>query len=726
MNKMDNEFASKLIEEIKTTKKVNPTKPIKLDDLIYKDNTGKTLLEYMLENNIPYYYNLIPGLSNDYEIVKYFFKYNKMKELTKISQEVYLSQTEENVLFLEQLLQSNKIDELHNITFEYDKRILDLLIKYNRKDLLKNIKFTEFKFVEVLEQLLELNILEYITIPDIEFYGSIYDILNKHNKLALIELIPFTEDLLLQDYRNSLIRKIINSGYTPNLSNATIRTVDFLYEIDRPDILVKIFDNEDNLYLLFDDLGYNSTVLDYVLGSIRRGFQVNLRTLGENIDTLDTEDLVKAYITFSKHSQLEYLYKLEKEELLKRNINRNCMLDEFISHDLNETKFILEYFRLDRDIDIIMFFKLKGFNLGNEKIDFELLDEEAYSYEIIKMNNALLKSQIKYEELQEEDALLLIELEELFIDSDSPELVEAIILSFAKEIKKNNIYALEELKKLIQIKKMNPDLEITKSTTGSFFSRNAGLNLATAEINTINHELGHLFHYYLDNEDTPLGFEDIIRKLQQDENLLEKTTTFSKLLRTYEDELEPTIDKEYDEWSEDYYTEDKIQEIQEFLSSSKQDKIEYYKKLGYKEEELALILDESFTLEQYMENQKRIKCSEMLSVTMSAYHSELQAISDIIDAIYEGHYYNNKLLDKNGERIEGTFGHGIVYYSSIDNVFQEIFANYSLLMKSDRREQSFMILKEIVGEELINYLHAYYFNKILYSQEYAYQGNITL
>ena len=28
MNKMDNEFASKLIEEIKTTKKVNPTNPI--------------------------------------------------------------------------------------------------------------------------------------------------------------------------------------------------------------------------------------------------------------------------------------------------------------------------------------------------------------------------------------------------------------------------------------------------------------------------------------------------------------------------------------------------------------------------------------------------------------------------------------------------------------------------------------------------------------------------
>ena len=124
----------------------------------------------------------------------------------------------------------------------------------------------------------------------------------------------------------------------------------------------------------------------------------------------------------------------------------------------------------------------------------------------------------------------------------------------------------------------------------------------------------------------------------------------------------------------------------------------------------------------YSLNEYQIKHVNELSDLAEKYTSS----SNIIDAIYEGHYYNNKLLDKNGERIEGTFGHGIVYYSSIDNVFQEIFANYSLLMKSDRREQSFMILKEIVGEELINYLHSYYYNKILYSQEYAYQGSVIL
>lgn len=723
---MKNDFALKLIQEIKTTQKINPNRTIKLDDLIYKDETGKNLLEYMLENNIDYYYNMITGLQSDYTIVEYFFRYDKMKELTKLSQEVYMSKTEDGTIFLEKLLQTNQIENVQSISFDYDKVIFDLLLKYDRKDLLNKIKLSEFQFIEILERLLELDLLEDIKIPDIEYYASTFDILKKHNRLELISLIPFTEDLLLQNYRDSLMKKIIDAGYVPNLFNSTIRTVDFLYELDRPDLLVKIFDNEDNLYLLFEDLGYNSTVLDYVLGGIRRGYQVDLRLLGENIDSLDEKDLVKAYIMFSRNSQLEYLYKLDKEELLKRGVHRTCLLDEFITQDLNETRYILEYFGLDRNIDIIMFFKLKGFNFGNEKIDFDLLDEEIYSYEFIKMNNSILKSQINYDELIEEDALLLIELEELFIDTQYPELVEAVVLSFAKEIQKNNMYALEELKKLIQIKKENPELEISKSTTGSYFLRNSGLNLSTAEINVINHELGHLFHYYLDNEDTPQGFEEIIRELQENYNLLERTSVFSKLLKSYEDGLEPKIDEEYDQWSVDYFTEYKMQEIQDFLDSSKQEKIEYYMKLGYKEEELEAILSESFTLEQYMENQKRIKCSEMLNVSMSAYHSELQAISDIIDAIYEGHYYNNKLVDNNGERIDGTFGHGIVYYSSIDNVFQEIFANYSLLMKSDRREQSFMILQELVGEELINYMHSYYFNRIIYSQEYNYQGNMSL
>ena len=150
-----NEFASKLITEIITTKKINPSRTIKLDDLIYKDKTGKTLLEYMLENDIPYYYNMITGLQSNYDIVKYFFKYNKMKEITKLSQEVYMTQTEDNVLFLEKLLQTKQIDELHNVTFEYDKSILNLLLKYDRKDLLKRIKLTEFQFVEILEKLIE-------------------------------------------------------------------------------------------------------------------------------------------------------------------------------------------------------------------------------------------------------------------------------------------------------------------------------------------------------------------------------------------------------------------------------------------------------------------------------------------------------------------------------------------------------------------------------------------
>ena len=54
-------------------------------------------------------------------------------------------------------------------------------------------------------------------------------------------------------------------------------------------------------------------------------------------------------------------------------------------------------------------------------------------YKYFSPNWMLWYSEDHYDELMEEDALLLIELEELFIDSDYPELVEAVVLSFAKE-----------------------------------------------------------------------------------------------------------------------------------------------------------------------------------------------------------------------------------------------------------------------------------------------------
>ena len=101
-----------------------------------------------------------------------------------------------------------------------------------------------------------------------------------------------------------------------------------------------------------------------------------------------------------------------------------------------------------------------------------------------------------------------------------------------------------------------------------------------------------------------------------------------------------------------------------------------------------------------------------------SYYSELVAICDIIDAIYEGEFYHSKLKTDDGEKIKGVFGHGIGYYYSKDIVFQEIIANYSSIIKSDRKEESLAILEAMVGKELLILLDNFYQNKMIKSSTY--------
>ena len=152
---------------------------------------------------------------------------------------------------------------------------------------------------------------------------------------------------------------------------------------------------------------------------------------------------------------------------------------------------------------------------------------------------------------------------------------------------------------------------------------------------------------------------------------------------------------------------------------SKEDKKESYENLGYTKEELELVLNESFTIEQYIISQKRIKIEEMSNNLLCSYYSELISICDIIDAIFEGDFYHSKLQTNDGKKIKGVFGHGIGYYYSSDICFQEILANYSSLMKSSRKEESLSILKSLVGEELIELLDNFYTQKIINSKMYS-------
>ena len=364
-----------------------------------------------------------------------------------------------------------------------------------------------------------------------------------------------------------------------------------------------------------------------------------------------------------------------------------------------------------------MYFKLNGIDIKTSDIDLDMFDSGEYSNQPIIEQNENIKSSVDYEDIGEENVYLLAELEEVLIPGSDRELVEAITLLYSKELAKGNDSVLVEINKLIEIKKSHPEFVITKSDF-PFFNHNNGLHLSSSEINIISHELGHVFHYYLTNDKTPFEFDELINRLYNDPKLLKRVEIFSNNMLGLEETINARIDKDYEKWSNEYYTNDKLDELKEFVECSKEDKIEKYIKLGYTRDELEVILDESYTLEQYMECHKRIECNERVYNIMSVSYSEVQAISDIIDAIYGGEYYNSKLKTIDGKTIKGTFGHGMMYYYSKDVIFQEIFANYCLLLKSDRKDESLSILKDIIGEDLLLLLDNFYNEELLNSSKY--------
>lgn len=720
---MNKSYVENLISDFKLNSTVKITKVLRLEDLLYKDENNITLLEYMLMNNYDYHYSLVNGLKENIEALKLICKYNKESSIFGINTSTFLLKVDENQTLLEYLIDTNKINNISISALKYDLNLVNILMKKERFDLLGKIKFNEgelfFSDNKIIIELLESNALEYVNLPVFVYHEEIVDILLQYGKGKLLESISFDENLLLKGKNNSILKRILDLGYYPNIEHCSFKVLEYLYKINRADALIRYFDNIDNILDLFKNIDNNKklTVIDYLLEFDKKEFPLNFKELGLNVyDQLDEIDQVDIYLKFSIYKKLDYLDRLSKEEFLKKNKKSHCLLDTFVLRNLDETFKVLSYYGLDKDIDIVMYFKLNGIDMNTSNVDLSMLDDD-YSKEPIVSQGQHIKESVDIEYLGEENVYLLAKLEEVLSENSDKELVEAITLLYSKELAKGNNDVLIEINKLIEIKKSHPEFIITKSDS-SYFNHKTGLHLASGEVNILSHELGHVFHYYLADDRTPFGFDTLIEQLKNDSKLLSKVDIFSRNMITLEDSIYKKLDKEYNEWAEHYYSDEKLDILREYIESDKENKIKYYMNLGYAREELELILNESYTLEQYMKCHKRIEKNERVNNVMSVSYSEVQAISDIIDAIYGGEYYNSRLKLPNGKTIKGTFGHGMVYYHSIDVVFQEIFANYCLLLKSDRSRESLDILRDIVGNELIILLDKYYNEELLNSPKY--------
>ena len=127
-------------------------------------------------------------------------------------------------------------------------------------------------------------------------------------------------------------------------------------------------------------------------------------------------------------------------------------------------------------------------------------------------------------------------------------------------------------------------------------------------------------------------------------------------------------------------------------------------------------MKDTFSVEEYIKRESIIIANEIIAKTMEENYENVGAISDIIDAIFEGKPHDGVLKDNNGKKITACGGHGIKYYTYTliaKHGFDEMIAQFAVLVKSKGAEENLRVLRDIVGDEVYNMISDFYYTNIL-------------
>ena len=739
--------------------------------LLMKYDKNKTVLEFLIENN----YAIDKTIKKVQEPVVYdlLIQYNKTNLLKNLSNKV-LSKKRKGKFILEILLEQNIVPALDTI---YDQNIVKILIKNNHVEslektskylLMKKIPKTKYTLFECL---LIKNIIAKEAIDAIKYGLSNADeflkIIIKRKRLDL--LADLSESELLQELDGSatLLEILLKNNIKPQniFSYLDPISIDILYEnncfeeLKKCDqsLLKRELPNGKLVYeeLMDRDLGFENTTIDdekiietifkrkktKLYYSIRVSSQLkkqedgktNLEHILEEEQTnkeidlskliIYVEDLYKKaqlYIIYAKYGKQNYLPRLDVKDLLEERSSKK-FIDMLLDADSTLTIEKIIDDDIKEDPEIAMIIKLRGqkqenirFESITTKLEREYLTNLRFEYEAIK--------------LDEESEKIINELFQVMDDKKSdPYLVYALVASYRKLLSDNSEYAYE-IKQIIEIKKNNPDFVLKYIKDGAYFNGfKQMIGMEDANIDTLNHEMGHALYHYLTEEDYTEEYEQLMTRLKNDKTILEKTSEYSKrfqeLKSIIEEEVEDNYMKKYDE----SITEEKLAEIQGFLDEEKIIKKAKYLKLGYSEETIDIILEQTYTLEEYLKQDRRVKKSNMVDLILRTRYAPLLCAADYLDAIHRGKFKSNELIDNNGEPIKSAYGHGIAYYRrDLHWAFSEMIANYSEIIKSKNSEEGLITLRYYIGDELVDYIKNYYDNNILNSQKYIQSSTLKL
>lgn len=478
-------------------------------------------------------------------------------------------------------------------------------------------------------------------------------------------------------------------------------TLKILYQKNRPDLLVKA-----SASLLMTRINDNYTYLDYILDCINKGdFEYNIANI-----TAPIKPDMKAefYLDIARHDMIGYV---------KNSLNLNTLLKKY------DNKTLLDYF-LDKDSELTLNKILDKSDKMNYSVMIILksrgIKDNDSILNINKDNASFVKNtpDTYYGPLDNDSDYLIKELERLFISDgkSDKDLINLLITGYRNALFINYDITIREIEKLIEIKKNNFDkFYYVKDKNSSYFSPSKGcIFINDSYISVVIHETGHALHHYLTGSEVPDNYDEIVKRAEENKELLTKTSKYfescNKIMKNIKNYF---LNLANEVLTAHYSKQENIMDIQSIASKDISEYRDKFKSLKIPEEQLEQILQETFSVEEYIKREAIIVASELTDTTIRNNYASIGATNDIIDAIYRGKVCDGVLKSADGQKIVSFGGHGIRYYSQNKHGFDEMIAQFAVLVKFKGAEENLQVLRNIVGDEIYNMISNFYYTNIL-------------
>ncbi len=689
-----------VIKHIIETGKLEILKQLSEETMFLEYEPGKTLFEYLLENDLL--------TSDNIERIYGHFEYlNKLREkdinlLKLLNSYSLLNYKIGDVSAIEFLFQNQLVDAELVQKFYSNREIYLLCVKYNRDDLLENLQEGVLK-----EKIEDKTVLEYLLdkgiLPKEKYYSNkeLIKILLDHKKFEVF--VDSMESGLLEkvDGEKTVLEILLDNGVIPTTS--FYRKKESLAIFLNYGVYSKICDyNVDTLLSLYD---LNNTYLDFVLDRMDEGLDFQLSKISTFSD--DKEKLAKFYITIARRGYIKHIDNISEYSLTKDN---GKLLKKLLEVDKDLTLNVVIPDHIKEELDVAVLLRLNGVEQKDVKVDLHAMNILGEYFE--KYN-----SQFRNYELDPESQSLINEFKDLMLSDgkSDPKLIDAYVTTYTYLLATRNPLGEKELRKLIEIKKNDPNFVIVEDKTGSFYrEHDNSIHLENVGLNTLNHETGHALYHNLTDVDVPSEYESIIYEIRNNPQTIIKVGNYSAKFQEIRRKVTEFVDTEY--MSDYHMSEEELASLDEFLNKQKEEHRAEYIKEGYDEATIDAILGGIFSREEYIEQDKRIKREELIDAIMRSEYGAFITIGDILDSIYIGRFKGGEVRNQDHNAIAGAYGHGIAYYNrGIRWSFDETMANFSAIMKSVDAREIMSYLQDIVGERFMNCISEYYMNQIVNS-----------